>query len=398
MAQVGIREFDAKNMFYSFLATQNYSGIKIKSEQDFSRLDNNKKYIIKPDMLFGKRWKRWLLGINLNKTEALDWYKEKSSIEHDIDGIKWNLDTFLVENLVDIVSEYYISFSQDRDGDTIAFSTEWWIDIEDNWDKTKSITISVLSDIDNSTFKNLWVEDKSLETILTNLWKYYKNYWFVYLEINPIAITSSWDFEIIDMVAKIDDQEHYIQKDNWKNLEIPPTFWYKENLSEKTISDLDKQTWASLKFKVLNENAKIWTLFAWGGWSLILTDSLWALGYSEEIWNYWELSWDPTREFTYHYVKALLEQMFQSKWENKYLIIAWAIANFTQIDKTFAWIIDVFKEYKKELKEIKILVRRWWLNEKIWLELIESECNKMWLDITIAWSNTYMTDILKEIK
>jgi ATP-citrate lyase beta-subunit len=44
----------------------------------------------------------------------------------------------------------------------------------------------------------------------------------------------------------------------------------------------------------------------------------------------------------------------------KYLIIAGAIANFTQIDKTFTGIIDVLEEKAEEIKKqnIKILVRR----------------------------------------
>ena len=31
------------------------------------------------------------------------------------------------------------------------------------------------------------------------------------------------------MVAKVDDQEFFKQKENWHNLEIPNTFGFKEN-------------------------------------------------------------------------------------------------------------------------------------------------------------------------
>jgi hypothetical protein len=64
------------------------------------------------------------------------------------------------------------------------------------------------------------------------------------------------------MVAKIDDQEFFKQKENWNNLEIPNTFGFQENPREKFISKLDQETGASLKFKVLNPDAKIWTLLA----------------------------------------------------------------------------------------------------------------------------------------
>ena len=65
----------------------------------------------------------------------------------------------------------------------------------------------------------------------------------------------------------------------------------------------------------------------------------------------------------------------------------------------FLWIIDVLDIYHKEIKQrdIKILVRRWWLNDKIWLKLLEDTCLKYWLKYTLTWSESYMTDILKEI-
>ena len=86
------------------------------------------------------------------------------------------------------------------------------------------------------------------------------------------------------------------------------------------------------------------------------------------------------------------------KW--KYLVIGWAIANFTHIDKTFAWIIDVFEEYYREMikQDIKILIRRWGINDKKWLKNMKEACDKLWLDVKIADSSVYMTEILKEIK
>jgi ATP citrate (pro-S)-lyase len=202
------------------------------------------------------------------------------------------------------------------------------------------------------------------------------------------------------MVAKIDDTEFFRQKENWKNLDFPAPFWFTESEWEKYIKKLDSQTWASLKFKILNKNAKIWTLLAGWGWSLVMTDSLGAMWFADEIWNYWELSGNPTREFTREYTKVLLETMLENWIENKYLIIAWAIANFTRIDTTFAGMIDVFEEKAEEMKKqkIKILVRRWGINEKKWLQIMKENCERLWLECEIADSWEYMTDILREIK
>jgi len=56
MARFGIREVDAKRMYFESIGKK-YSGIQVKSLEDISVLEDNKKYVVKPDMLFGKRGK-----------------------------------------------------------------------------------------------------------------------------------------------------------------------------------------------------------------------------------------------------------------------------------------------------------------------------------------------------
>lgn len=65
MAQVAIREFDAKSMFYSFLGVP-YSGYLLQSETDLghfveSAQDHDHTWVAKPDQLFGKRGKYGLV-------------------------------------------------------------------------------------------------------------------------------------------------------------------------------------------------------------------------------------------------------------------------------------------------------------------------------------------------
>ncbi len=52
--------------------------------------------------------------------------------------------------------------------------------------------------------------------------------------------------------------------------------------------------------------------------------------------------------------------LLENKIPNKYLVIAGAIANFTDIKTTFTGIIDAFQEKQKEIlaQNIQILVRR----------------------------------------
>jgi hypothetical protein len=44
------------------------------------------------------------------------------------------------------------------------------------------------------------------------------------------------------MVAKIDDQEFFKQKENWNSLDIPNTFGFQENDRENYIAKLDQET------------------------------------------------------------------------------------------------------------------------------------------------------------
>ncbi|QFR39583.1 ATPase [Candidatus Gracilibacteria bacterium 28_42_T64] len=398
MAQVGIREFDAKAMYYESIG-ENYAGYQIKKTLDISLLSPEKKYVIKPDMLFGKRGKRGLLGLKLDKNGVNNWLHNKLHSKVNIDGVDGELDVFLAEEFSPLTKEYYISFSQDRDGDTLTFSSEGGIDIEENWNKTTSIVLSPLSNLHKTDLEKIGIDESSLQKIITKLWNFYRNYGFVYLEINPLGVDKNGNFIIVDMVAKVDNCEFFRQKDHWKTLELPQSFGYKENKKEKYIRELDAQTGASMKFKILNKDAEIWTLLAGGGGSLVITDTLGSLGFADEIGNYGELSGNPDRENTREYTRALIEQMLENNIKGKYLIIAGAIANFTKIDTTFAGIIDILEEKAVELQEqkIQILVRRGGLNDKKGLTIIKEACDRLGLPIKIANSDIYMTDILKEI-
>jgi succinyl-CoA synthetase beta subunit len=136
-------------------------------------------------------------------------------------------------------------------------------------------------------FSHFQITDEKIKETLSSLWKFFREYGFVYLEVNPFCFHSeTGELVLLDMVAKVDDQEFFRQKHHWKDLEIPNYYGFSENAREAYIRELDQQTGASLKFKVLNENARIWTLLAGGGGSLVMTDSLGSLGYADDIGNY----------------------------------------------------------------------------------------------------------------
>ncbi len=400
MAQVGIREFDAKRMFFESI-WKKYKWILIDDIKDVKKLDKDKSYVLKPDMLFGWRWKLGLVGVGLDKKESEKWLEKKLGKKQEVSWVDGTLDVFLAEEFTPHTKEYYISFQAGRDADTVHFSEAGWVEVESNWDSVTSIDIPTMEDLKESDLKeSFWIAHKDIIEVIMDLWKYYKDYGFVYLEVNPFCFhQETGDIVLLDMVAKLDDQEHFKQQNHWKDLVFPPTLGFKEEPSERHIRELDEKTGASMKHKILNPEWSIWTIIAWGWASLVFTDTIGALWYADELWNYWELAGGPDFENTYEYTKTFFSQMFKSP-NAKYFIIGWVIANFTNIATTFGWFVAAIKDFQDEFRDrdIKILVRRWWIQEEIWLPLLKSECEKMGINCTVAWSSDYMTNILKEIK
>ncbi len=98
---------------------------------------------------------------------------------------------------------------------------------------------------------------------------------------------------------------------------------------------------------------------------MIIADTLADLGFATEIGNYGECSGNPDRENTRAYTATLLDAMLANKTKGKYLVIAGAIANFTHIDRTFAGVIDAFRDRIEDMcsQDVHILVRRGGIND-----------------------------------
>ena len=106
---------------------------------------------------------------------------------------------------------------------------------------------------------------------------------------------------------------------------------------------------------------RIWTMVAGGGASVIYSDTICALGGSDELANYGEYSGAPSEQQTYDYAKTLLSLMTREAHpKGKVLIIGGGIANFTNVAATFKGIVRALEEYQTLIKtqNIKLYVRR----------------------------------------
>ena len=147
MAQLAIREYDAKRMFAEFSSSV-YRGYLIESEEDFDTFAKKETgsditWVIKPDQLFGKRGKYGLIGVNLNIASIRKWWTEHDQQTTMIEKQDGLLTTFLIEPFVPHTDEYYVAIKTERDHDVIYFSTAGGIEVEENWETVQEMRIEL---------------------------------------------------------------------------------------------------------------------------------------------------------------------------------------------------------------------------------------------------------------
>lgn len=414
MAQRGIREYDAKRMLARYLPDYlnnfSYSGevALVGPETDLEALAakylwlKSKRLVVKPDQLFGKRGKSGLILLDAPWEEARSYIQENMGTEVVVGGVSGRLTHFLVEPFVEHEEEYYVAISSDYEGDTIYFSPAGGICVEENWDKVTQIHVDVLEGIDKvdvaSKLPDLGARKGQVAEFIKALYQFYVSGGFAYLEINPFAF-SDGRIVPLDLVAKLDDAEEYWKRKMWNGLEFPEPFGRSLTKEEMFIKELDSKTGASLKLTILNPNGIVWTMVAGGGASVIYADTICDLGFGRELCNYGEYSGDPNTEETYHYTRTILDLMTReadAKGRDKVLLIGGAIANFTDVAKTFKGVVAALEEYQSRLRNtgVKIYVRRGGPNYELGLKLMRDLGEKLGVPIEVYGPETHMTRIV----
>jgi ATP-citrate lyase beta-subunit len=412
MAQKGIREFDAKHMMARLLpdlADIRYEG-KVALVEPGTDLQNfttqypwvlDHKLVVKPDQLFGKRGKNNLLLLDADWPAAKQWIKERMGKETKVGNTTGILTHFLVEPFVPHDREYYVAIRSNRAGDTIYFSPEGGVDIEENWEKVKRIDVPALTDIQTLNLeKELALgtngEAKSVAGFIAGLFKFYRKLHFAYLEINPFAIADGKAVPL-DTVARLDDTAAFECVEYWQGVGFPVAFGKTQTPEEEYISQLDEKSGSSMKLSVLNPDGRIWLMVAGGGASVIYTDTVVDLGCMNELANYGEYSGNPTKDETKEYAKTILDLMTRRKHpEGKVLIIGGGIANFTDVAKTFTGIIEALTDFREKLIEnkIRIYVRRGGPNYQEGLQNMKKLGDKLGVPIEVYGPETHMTRIV----
>jgi ATP-citrate lyase beta-subunit len=438
MAQKAIREYDAKsilarhwdkyfpNFTYAYETVLVQNGSELLEAAKTKSWLNEKTLVAKPDMLFGKRGKNDLVLFRDEKpgdvtlAKAASWIDEKSSSKQEV-YFSFDGDTPTGEASVDMLThfivepftpheqaeEYYISATCVGDEDMLYMSAEGGMEVEEGWDeKVTEVAFKITDSEDDIEAKikanipsDVAEKDKaSFAEFAVGFFKAYRELNFAYLEINPFVLQGN-KIELLDMVAKLDDTAGFMMVDEWGDVEYPTSFGMEEKSPEVlAVEEADAKTGASLKLTLLKPEARIWTMVAGGGASVVYADTIADMAGIEDLANYGEYSGGPTTGETKFYAETIFDLMTREKdpsGRGKVLIIGGAIANFTDVAKTFTGIIQAFENYQDKLKEVdtKIYVRRGGPNSETGLKDLHAAADRMGHYIEVYGPETPVTDI-----
>ena len=312
--------------------------------------DTEMRYVVKVDQGIKKRFKQGLvkIGVLANEISAVvEPWKEKGFSQ------------FIAEPLLDhaVTEEQYFSLERVREGIRMLHAAEGGVDIEAHPEAVQTYVIADASDIAGIAKKSGIPEKFLLNTV-----EAFEKKMFGFLEINPLVIKDG-EAHLLDAAALVDSSGEFFVRGSWTAKDIVKTKAKHE--SEGRVEELAKTTPASLKLSVINPDGSLFFLLAGGGGSIVIADEAELEGAGKLIANYGEYSGGPTREETYLYAREVLSLLLSSKAPKKALVIAGGVANFTDVKKTFAGIIDALSEQSDELRKqgVKVFVRRGGPNE-----------------------------------
>jgi ATP citrate (pro-S)-lyase len=426
MSAKAIREFHGKKLLAKWLHA--YSGGKRYDVEDRAILvdstalrpeeptsfdalaaDNpwlsNTPLVVKPDQLIKRRGKAGLLAINKSWPEVVEWIRARMNKECKVEHVTGLLDHFIVEPFVphQQSEEYYICLQSHRNFDEILFYHEGGVDVGDVDEKAVRLNIALTTDptVEDVTTTLLAAIPESRRATLAGfivaLYKLFRDLNFVYMEINPLVMTSDGRITPLDMAAKIDETAHFLNAAQWGHIDFPAPFGRAEFPEEAYIKRLDQTSGSSLKLTILNQYGRVWTMVAGGGASVVYADTISDLGFGHELANYGEYSGAPTLQETYEYAKTIFKLMTRHKDpRGKVLIIGGGIANFTDVAATFTGIQKALSEFRDELLEnnVQIWVRRAGPNYQEGLKNMRATADRLGLPIHLYGPETHMTAVV----
>ncbi|HEX7093498.1 MAG TPA: ATP citrate lyase citrate-binding domain-containing protein [Nitrospiraceae bacterium] len=347
------------------------------------------KLVVKAHEALGSRFKLGLVKVDLDLKRAEAATKEM--IGRQVGSI--TVSQVIVSEMIPHKEEYYCAVKSTRAGTDLLVANCGGIEVESNWERVKRLALEVGEQPSADALEKL-AKDAGFTGSLLKKMTDFAGKMFVcfdsedaqYLEVNPVVLREH-DSELIalDAVTLLDGDAKFRHPD-W-NFSFAAEFGRAYSKHEMEVMAVDSKIKGSVKFIEI-PGGDTAMLPAGGGASIYYSDAVVARG--GKLANYAEYSGDPP-----DWAVEVLTDKVCSLPGIKNIIVGGAIANFTDVKKTFGGIINGFRKAKSEgkLKGVKIWVRRGGPREKEGLDAMRALKDEGF-DINVFDRNTPLTDIV----
>jgi len=347
------------------------------------------KLVVKAHEALGSRFKLGLVkvGLDLKGAEAAT----KEMIGRQVGSI--TVSQVIVSEMISHKEEYYCAVKSTREGTDILVANCGGIEVESNWDRVKRLAVEVGQQPSEEALERLAKDAGFTGSLLKKMAEFAGKMFTCfdsedaqYLEVNPVVVREhEHDLIALDAVTLLDGDAKFRHPD-W-NFAFAAEFGRAYSKHEMEVMAVDSKIKGSVKFIEI-PGGDTAMLPAGGGASVYYSDAVVARG--GKLANYAEYSGDPP-----DWAVEVLTDKVCSLPGIKNIIVGGAIANFTDVKKTFGGIINGFRKAKSEgkLKDVKIWVRRGGPREKEGLDAMRALKDEGF-DINVFDRNTPLTDIV----
>jgi ATP-citrate lyase beta-subunit len=347
------------------------------------------KLVVKAHEALGSRFKLGLVKVGLDLKEAE--VATKEMIGRQVGSI--TVSQVIVSEMIPHKEEYYCAVKSTREGTDILVANCGGIEVESNWERVKRLAVEVGQQPSEDALERL-AKDAGFTGSLVKKMAEFAGKMFTcfdsedaqYLEVNPVVLREH-ESELIalDAVTLLDGDAKFRHPD-W-TFAFAAEFGRAYSKHEMEVMAVDSKIKGSVKFIEI-PGGDTAMLPAGGGASVYYSDAVVARG--GKLANYAEYSGDPP-----DWAVEVLTDKVCSLPGIKNIIVGGAIANFTDVKKTFGGIINGFRKAKSEgkLKDVKIWVRRGGPREKEGLDAMRALKDEGF-DINVFDRNTPLTDIV----
>jgi ATP-citrate lyase beta-subunit len=347
------------------------------------------KLVVKAHEALGSRFKLGLVKVDLNLKGAEAATTEM--IGRRIGSI--TVSQVIVSEMIAHKDEYYCAVKSTRDGADVLVANCGGIEVESNWDRVKRLSLEVGQAPSADALEHLAKDAgftgaliKKMADFAAKMFACFDNEDAQYLEVNPV-VTRQSDGELValDAVTLLDGDAKFRHPD-W-SFPFAAEFGRAYSKDELEVMAVDSKIKGSVKFIEI-PGGDTAMLPAGGGASVYYSDAVVAR--EGKLANYAEYSGDPP-----DWAVEVLTEKVCSLPGIKNIIVGGAIANFTDVKKTFGGIINGFRKAKSDgkLTGVKIWVRRGGPREKEGLDAMRA-LSEEGFDINVFDRYTPLTDIV----